>query len=84
VSVQYREGPCRGALNEHVLAHLARDRPAEIERDQRRYRRAYLDTRAAEPIRAEGARLRAHHGIADRRRERLGPAPDPEQLSLAL
>jgi hypothetical protein len=48
VSVQYREEPCRGALN-----------------------------RVA-------ARLRAVYGIADRRRERLEPAPDPGQLSLAV
>jgi DNA repair photolyase len=69
---------------EHFLAHLARDWPEELARYRRLYGRAYLDTRVAEPIRAEVARLREHHGIADRRRERLEPAPDPEQLSLAV
>ena len=48
------------------------------------YPRAYLDKRDAEPIRAEVATLRERYGIADRRRERLEPAPEPEQLSLAV
>ena len=51
---------------------------------QRLYPRAYLDKRDAESIRTEVAKLRARYGIADRRRERLEPAPDPEQLALAV
>ena len=43
-----------------------------------------LNRRDAEPIRAEVATLRATHGIADRRREPLAHASDPEQLSLAV
>jgi DNA repair photolyase len=69
---------------EHFLEHLARDWPEERERYQRLYPRAYLDPRDAEPIRAEVARLRERYGIADRRREPLTPAPDPQQLSLAV
>jgi DNA repair photolyase len=69
---------------EHFFEHLARDWPAELERYQRLYPRAYLDKRDAEPIRAEVAKLRDRYGIADRRRERLEPAPDPEQLSLTV
>ena len=69
---------------EHFLEHLARDWPEELRRYQRLYARPYLDKRDAEPIRAEVARLRARYGIADRRRDRLEPAPDPEQLSLAV
>ena len=69
---------------EHFFEHLARDWPEELQRYQRLYPRAYLDKRDAEPIRAEVAKLRDRYGIADRRRERLEPAPDPEQLSLAV
>jgi DNA repair photolyase len=69
---------------EHFLEHLARDWPEELQRYRRLYARPYLDKRDAEPVRAEVARLRARHGIADRRRDPLEPAPDPEQLSLAV
>jgi DNA repair photolyase len=69
---------------EHFLEHLARDWPQERERYQRLYARAYLDPRDAEPVRAEVALLRERYGIADRRRAPLEPAPDPEQLSLAV
>jgi DNA repair photolyase len=69
---------------EHFLDHLARDWPAELRRYQRLYARAYLDKSDAEPVRAEVAGLRARYGIADRRRDRLEPPPDPEQLSLAV
>jgi DNA repair photolyase len=69
---------------EHFLAHLARDWPEELERYQRLYARPYLDKRDADPLRAQVAGLRARYGIADRRRERLEPAPEPEQLSLAV
>jgi DNA repair photolyase len=69
---------------EHFLAHLARDWPEELERYQRLYARPYLDKRDVDPLRAQVAGLRARYGIADRRRERLEPAPEPEQLSLAV
>jgi hypothetical protein len=48
------------------------------------YARPYLEAGDAEPVRAEVAALRARYGIADRRRDRLEPPPDPEQLSLAV
>jgi DNA repair photolyase len=69
---------------EHFLEHLARDWPEELARYQKLYARPYLDKRDAEPTRAEVAALRAQHGIADRRRIRLEPAPEPEQLGLAM
>lgn len=74
----------RNPLSLITFERLARDWPEELQRYQRLYPRAYLDTRDAEPIRAEVARLRAHYAIADRRGERLEPAPAPEQLSLAV
>jgi DNA repair photolyase len=69
---------------EHFLEHLARDWPEELARYQKLYARPYLDKRDAEPTRTEVAALRAQHGIADRRRVRLEPAPEPEQLGLAM
>jgi hypothetical protein len=43
-----------------------------------------LPRKTAEPVRAEVAELRRRYGIADRRRVRLAPAPEPEQLALAV
>ena len=69
---------------EHFLEHLARDWPDELARYQRLYARPYLDVRDAEPIRARVAALRARHDIADRRRVKLEPEPQPEQLALTI
>jgi DNA repair photolyase len=75
----------RPGTREHFLEHLARDWPALLPRYERLYRgRAYLRPADAEPIRALVARLREQYGIADRRRQRLEPPPEPEQLSLAV
>jgi DNA repair photolyase len=75
----------RPGTREHFLQHLARDWPEELERYERLYAdRAYLPRKAAEPVRAQVAELRLRYGIADRRRERLKPAPEPEQLALAV
>jgi DNA repair photolyase len=70
---------------EHFLEALARDFPEELERYERLYARAaYLPKEEAEPIRAQVAALRRAHGIADRRRVRLEPPPEPVQLELAV
>jgi len=70
---------------EHFLAHLARDWPEELSRYQALYRdRVYLDRRDAEPIRRRVAELREQLGVADRRRVKLEPPPEPEQLPLAM
>jgi DNA repair photolyase len=70
---------------EHFLEALARDWPEELERYEQLYAgRAYLPTSLAEPVRSLVAELRAKHGIRDRRRVRLAPAPRAEQLALAL
>jgi len=69
---------------EHFFAQLARDWPEELARYQRLYVRPYLDKRLTDPVRAEVARLRTQHGIADRRSVKLEPAPEPEQLPLAI
>jgi DNA repair photolyase len=75
----------RAGTREHFLEHLASDWPEELERYERLYAgRAYLSRKQAEPVRAQVAELRRRYGIADRRRVRLEPAPEPEQLALAV
>jgi DNA repair photolyase len=75
----------RAGTREHFLENLARDWPEELERYERLYaNRAYLPRKVAEPVRAEVAELRRRYGIADRRRVRLRPAPEAEQLALAV
>ena len=70
---------------EHFLEHLARDWPALLPRYQRLYAgRAYLDKSVADPVRERVKALREELGITDRRRTRLEPAPEPEQLPFAI
>ncbi len=73
----------KAGTREHFLEALARDWPEELERYERLYGdRAYLPKMLAEPVRALVAELRARHGIRDRRRLELRPAPRAEQLAL--
>jgi DNA repair photolyase len=75
----------RPGTREHFLENLARDWPEELERYEQLYAgRAYLSKRAAEPVRAQVAELRRRYEIADRRHVRLEPAPEAEQLALAV
>jgi DNA repair photolyase len=75
----------RPGTREHFLEHLARDWPEELERYERLYAgRSYLPRKAAEPVRAQVADLRRRYRVADRRRVKLEPAPEPEQLALAV
>ena len=70
---------------EHFLEALGRDWPELLPEYERLYgRRAYLSKADAEPVRAEVRELTRAHGIRDRRRVRLEPPEDPEQLQLAL
>ncbi|MGH3103107.1 MAG: radical SAM protein [Gaiellaceae bacterium] len=70
---------------EHFLEQLARDWPEELERYERLYAgRAYLPAAETEPVREQVAELRRRFGVADRRRTRLAPPPEPEQLALAI
>jgi DNA repair photolyase len=75
----------RPGTREHFLEHLARDWPQEAERYERLYAgRAYLGKDVTAPVQAQIAELRREHGIADRRRTRLSPPAEPEQLALAV
>jgi len=71
---------------EHFLEHLARDWPEELERYEQLYAngRAYLPKEETAPIRETVARLAREHGIRDRRRVKLEPPQEPQQLALAV
>jgi DNA repair photolyase len=75
----------RPGTREHFLTCLARDFPEHLELYERLYaRRAYLPAGEAEPVRKHVADLRKQYGIADRRRVRVSPPPEPEQLALVV
>jgi DNA repair photolyase len=68
---------------EHFLDCLARDWPELLPEYERLYgRRAYLPQAESAPVRDTVRRLARDHGIRDRRRVRLEPPPEPEQLEL--
>ena len=70
---------------EHFLAALASDWPELLPEYERRYAsRAYLPASEADPVRERVRELARAHGIRDRRRERLQPAPEPAQMQLAM
>ena len=70
---------------EHFLEALARDWPDELERYERLYAgKAYLGSDVVKPIREQVAALSREHGIADRRRVKLAPPPEPIQLALSV
>ena len=75
----------RPGTREHFLENLARDWPEELERHERLYAgRAYLPGEETKPVRARVAELAKEIGIADRRRVKLAPPAEPEQLALAV
>jgi DNA repair photolyase len=67
---------------EHYLAALEREWPELLPRYEELYgRRAYID---AGEIRAQVRDLAQKHGVRDRRRVRLEPPAEPQQLTLAV
>jgi DNA repair photolyase len=70
---------------EHFLNALERDWPELLPEYEQLYgRRAYLSKAQSEPVRTQVRELTRAHGIRDRRRVRLDPPEDPEQLRLAV
>jgi DNA repair photolyase len=75
----------RPGTREHFLECLADDYPEQLPAYGRLYAgRAYLRSEETAPVLALVADLTRKHGIRDRRRTKLAPEPDPEQLTLAL
>ena len=70
---------------EHFLNALERDWPELLPEYEELYgRRAYLTKSESEPVRARVRELVREHGIRDRRRVKLAPPPEPEQLQLVV
>ncbi len=74
----------RPGTREHFLAALERDWPELLPEYERRYSSgAYLPRRETEPVRELVRALARSHGVRDRRRVRIEPAPQAEQLQIA-
>ena len=70
---------------EHFLGALERDWPELLPEYERLYgKRAYLPAEKTNPLTEQVRELARAHGVRDRRRVRLEPPDDPEQLSLAV
>jgi DNA repair photolyase len=70
---------------EHFLSALEQDWPELLPRYEQLYARsAYLPAERTNPVREQVRELARRHGVRDRRRVRLQPPADPEQLSLVV
>jgi DNA repair photolyase len=76
----------RPGTREHFLEHLAEDWPEQLPLYERLYggQRAYLGGAERNPLREQVSTLARELGIRDRRKVRLQPPPEPEQLSLTV
>jgi DNA repair photolyase len=76
----------RPGTREHFLEHLAEDWPEQLPLYERLYggQRAYLGAAERNPLREQVSTLARELGIRDRRKVRLQPPPEPEQLSLTV
>jgi len=70
---------------EHFLEALARDWPEQLRHYEELYARgAYLPRAEVEPVRLQVRALAREQGVRDRRRVRLAPPTEPEQLTLGV
>jgi DNA repair photolyase len=75
----------RPGTREHFLRALERDWPELLPHYEKLYgRRAYLPTEETKPVKEQVRELARKHDVRDRRRVKLAPPPDPEQLQLAV
>jgi len=75
----------RPGTKEHFLAALERDWPELLPEYEQRYSGgAYLSAAQTSPVRDRVRVLARSHGIRDRRRIKLEPPEDPEQLQLGV
>jgi len=76
----------KSGTREHFLESLAEHWPEQLPLYERLYAsgRAYLPAAETKPVRAEVARLAREHDLRDRRRLRLEPPAEPEQLALSV
>jgi DNA repair photolyase len=75
----------RPGTREHFLAHLAEDWPEQLPLYEELYSgKAYLGADLMKPLKNEVSELAREYGIRDRRKLKLVPPPEPEQLSLTV
>ena len=75
----------RPGTREHFLEHLAEDWPEQLPYYEELYAgRAYLGADLMKPLRSTVAALAKEYGVKDRRKVRLKPPPEPEQLALTV
>jgi DNA repair photolyase len=75
----------RPGTREHFLEHLAEDWPEQLPLYEDLYaEKAYLGADLMKPLKNEVSRLAREFQIQDRRRIKLAPPPEPEQLSLTV
>ena len=75
----------RGPLIVRDVDVLAEDWPEQLPHYEELYAgKAYLGSDLAKPVRNEVSKLAREYGIRDRRKLKLAPPPEPEQLALSL
>jgi DNA repair photolyase len=75
----------RPGTREHFLEHLAEDWPEQLPHYERLYEgKAYLGSGDTKPLKEQVSALAREYAIRDRRKKRLSPPREPEQLSLAV
>jgi DNA repair photolyase len=75
----------RPGTREHFLAHLAEDWPEQVPVYEELYAgKAYLGAEQMNPVRREVSQLAREYDVRDRRKLKLKPPPEPEQLSLTV
>ncbi len=75
----------RPGTREHFLAHLAEDWPEQLPYYEELYSgKAYLGAELMKPVKERVSGLAREYGIKDRRKIRLAPPPEPEQLALSF
>ena len=75
----------RPGTREHFLQHLAEDWPEQVPAYEELYAgKAYLGAELMKPLRNEVSQLAREYGVRDRRKLKLKPPPEPEQLTLTV
>src|SRR3954463_12142631 len=75
----------RPGTREHFLSHLAEDWPEQVPLYDELYSgKAYLGAELMDPLKGEVSQLAREYGIRDRRKVKLAPPPEPEQLALTV
>jgi DNA repair photolyase len=75
----------RPGTREHFLTHLAEDWPEQLPYYEELYAdKAYLGSALMKPVKERVSELAREYGIKDRRKLKLAPPPEPEQLALTV